>query len=361
MIVTGPNMAGKSTYLRQVALIVLMAQMGSFVPAAAAQIGLVDRVFTRIGAQDDIAAGASTFMVEMMESAAILRHATARSLVVLDEIGRGTSTFDGLSIARAILEEIHDRLGALTVLATHFHELTAATGTLPRARAFTVAVEENGEEIAFLRRVVPGTGDRSYGVHVARLAGLPGNVTQRAEEILRELQKPSPAVEHRENVPDSNGHSGNGHLREQSILFGDRLVNELPALGGIRQPAAAGLSHATGSAGIYDQAMTLATHIFAVSGSREGQLAGALADELRRAIGFACAAIAEATRSDRRADRDIHLHGAASGVTQTRVWLEIAERSGEIAAAAARELDAACVALQDELASLTLDVDPCAR
>jgi DNA mismatch repair protein MutS len=187
-VLTGPNMAGKSTYLREVALIVLMAQMGSFVPATRARVGVVDRIFTRVGAQDDIAAGASTFMVEMMEAAAILRHATPRSLVVLDEIGRGTSTFDGLSIARAIVEDIHGRVGARTLFATHFHELAALAEELPRVRVFNVAVAEEGGEVVFLRRVVPGGADRSYGIQVARLAGLPASVTRRAEAILRQLE-----------------------------------------------------------------------------------------------------------------------------------------------------------------------------
>jgi DNA mismatch repair protein MutS len=181
-------MAGKSTYLREVALVVLMAQMGSFVPASAARIGLVDRIFTRVGAQDDIAAGASTFMVEMMEAAAILRHATPRSLVVLDEIGRGTSTFDGLAIARAVVEDIHDRIGARTLFATHFHELARLGDELERVAVFNVAVAEEGDGVVFLRKVVPGAADRSYGIHVARLAGLPTNVTRRAEQILRELE-----------------------------------------------------------------------------------------------------------------------------------------------------------------------------
>jgi len=188
LIVTGPNMGGKSTYLRQVAVIVLLAQIGSFVPARRATIGLVDRVFTRVGAHDDIAGGASTFMVEMTEAANFLRHATDRSLVVLDEIGRGTSTYDGLSIARAIAEEIHDRLGARTLFATHFHELARLAADLPRVRVAHTAVAEQDGAIVFLRRIVPGAADRSYGIHVARLAGLPPSVTARAEEVLRELE-----------------------------------------------------------------------------------------------------------------------------------------------------------------------------
>ncbi|MBI2864855.1 MAG: DNA mismatch repair protein MutS [Chloroflexi bacterium] len=191
VILTGPNMAGKSTYLRQVALIVLLAQIGSFVPADAANIGLVDRIFTRVGAQDDLATGQSTFMVEMVETANILNHATSRSLIVLDEIGRGTSTYDGLSIARAVVEHIHNhpRLGAKTLFATHYHELTELADVLPRVRNFNVAVAEENGKVAFLRKIVPGGADRSYGIHVAQMAGLPRSVIRRAEEILRRLEE----------------------------------------------------------------------------------------------------------------------------------------------------------------------------
>jgi DNA mismatch repair protein MutS len=192
MLLTGPNMAGKSTYLRQVALIVLMAQIGSFVPAAAAHIGIVDRIFTRIGAHDDIAAGRSTFMVEMIEAATILRLATERSLVVLDEVGRGTSTFDGMAIAQAIVEELHDpdRPGGApkTIFATHYHELTALAESLTRLRTYRVDVLERGEDVVFLHAVVEGGADRSYGVHVARLAGVPERVTRRAAALLRDLE-----------------------------------------------------------------------------------------------------------------------------------------------------------------------------
>jgi len=187
---TGPNMAGKSTYLKQVALIVLLAQTGSFVPAASARIGLVDRIFTRIGAREDIAAGQSTFMVEMIETAGILNNATPRSLLILDEIGRGTSTYDGLSIARAVAEYIHNnpRLGAKTLFATHYHELVELAGYLPRVRNFNVAVAEEKGEVVFLRKIVPGGVDKSYGIHVARLAGLPRPVVQRAHEVLQDLE-----------------------------------------------------------------------------------------------------------------------------------------------------------------------------
>ncbi len=190
VILTGPNMAGKSTYLRQVALIVLLAQIGSFVPAQHARIGLVDRVFTRIGAHDDIAAGQSTFMVEMVETAIILRQATRRSLVVLDEVGRGTSTYDGLAIARAVVEYLHNhpRLGCRTLFATHYHELTELERVLPRVRNYRMEVLEEGDRIIFLHKVVRGGADKSYGIHVAQLAGLPQAVVRRAQEILADLE-----------------------------------------------------------------------------------------------------------------------------------------------------------------------------
>ncbi|MCS7050853.1 MAG: DNA mismatch repair protein MutS, partial [Thermomicrobium sp.] len=190
VILTGPNMAGKSTYLRQVALIVLLAQIGSFVPAERARIGVVDRIFTRIGAHDDIASGQSTFMVEMVETAAILRQATPRSLVVLDEVGRGTSTYDGLAIARAVVEYLHNhpRLGCRTLFATHYHELTELERVLPRVRNFRMEVLEDGDRVVFLHRVVRGGADKSYGLHVAQLAGLPLAVVRRAKEILAELE-----------------------------------------------------------------------------------------------------------------------------------------------------------------------------
>ena len=191
LVITGPNMSGKSTFLRQVALNVLMAQIGSFVPADEAHIGLVDRIFTRIGAQDEISAGQSTFMVEMVETANLLNHATARSLLVLDEVGRGTSTYDGISIAWAVVEHIHNhpRLRCKTLFATHYHELTQLAELLPRIRNYNVAIAEEKDRIVFLRRVVPGGADRSYGIHVAQLAGLPKPVVHRAQEILEELER----------------------------------------------------------------------------------------------------------------------------------------------------------------------------
>ena len=189
-IITGPNMAGKSTYMRQVALIVLMAQMGSFVPARSAKIGLVDRVFTRIGASDDLASGQSTFMVEMAEVASILKYATSRSLLILDEIGRGTSTYDGMSIARAVLEYVANpkRLGAKTLFATHYHELSTMEQKLSNVKNYNIAVKKRGDQMIFLRKIVPGATDDSYGIEVAKLAGIPNVVIHRAREILEELE-----------------------------------------------------------------------------------------------------------------------------------------------------------------------------
>ena len=190
-IITGPNMAGKSTYMRQVALIVLMAQMGSFVPARSARIGVVDRVFTRIGASDDLASGQSTFMVEMAEVAGILKYATSRSLLILDEIGRGTSTYDGMAIARAVLEYTASprHLGAKTLFATHYHELSTIENELPNVKNYNIAVKKRGDKMIFLRKIVPGATDDSFGVEVAKLAGLPNSVIARAREILEELEK----------------------------------------------------------------------------------------------------------------------------------------------------------------------------
>ncbi len=203
-LVTGPNMSGKSTFLRQAALIALMAQMGSYVPADAARIGLIDRIFTRIGAQDEIHAGQSTFMVEMVETANILNHATQRSLLILDEIGRGTSTYDGVSIAWAIVEYLHNhpKLRSKTLFATHYHELTQLADLLPGVCNYNVAVSEADGDVVFLYKIVPGGADRSYGIHVAQLAGLPGPVIQRADEILRQLEATSgKTVEIDPNVP----------------------------------------------------------------------------------------------------------------------------------------------------------------
>ena len=191
-------MAGKSTYMRQVALIVLMAQIGSFVPAAKANIGIVDRIFTRVGASDDLASGQSTFMVEMSEVANILRNATKNSLLILDEIGRGTSTFDGLSIAWAVVEYISNSklLGAKTLFATHYHELTELEGKIDSVHNYCIAVKEQGDDIVFLRKIVKGGADKSYGVQVAKLAGVPDAVINRAKEIARELEEHDLTQEH---------------------------------------------------------------------------------------------------------------------------------------------------------------------
>ena len=188
-IITGPNMAGKSTYMRQTALIVLMAQIGSFVPADKANIGIVDRIFTRVGASDDLASGQSTFMVEMTEVANILRNATAKSLLILDEIGRGTSTFDGLAIAWAVIEHISDTklCGAKTLFATHYHELTELEGKISGVNNYCIAVKEKGDDIVFLRKIVKGGADKSYGIQVAKLAGVPDSVIRRAKELVEEL------------------------------------------------------------------------------------------------------------------------------------------------------------------------------
>ncbi len=196
-IITGPNMAGKSTYMRQVALIVLMAQVGCFVPASYAKIGVVDAIYTRVGASDDLSSGQSTFMVEMSEVASILKNATAKSLLILDEIGRGTSTFDGMSIARAVLEYIADRkkLGAKTLFATHYHELTELEEIIPCVKNYNVAVKKRGEEITFLRRILPGGADDSYGIEVSKLAGIPRWVIDRAHQVLEGLESSGQVAE----------------------------------------------------------------------------------------------------------------------------------------------------------------------
>jgi DNA mismatch repair protein MutS len=190
-IITGPNMSGKSSYLRQSGLIVLLAQIGSFVPAERAIIGVVDKIFTRVGAQDNLAAGESTFLVEMHESANILNNATARSLILLDEVGRGTSTFDGISIAWAMTEYIHEGIGARTLFATHYHELNGLAERFPRIQNYKVEVREHDDQVIFLRKVNPGTADHSYGIQVAQMAGLPEEVTARAKEIMAQLESAS--------------------------------------------------------------------------------------------------------------------------------------------------------------------------
>ena len=230
-ILTGPNMSGKSTYIRQVAIITLMAQIGSFVPADSATIGLVDRIFARIGAQDEIHAGQSTFMVEMVETARLLSGSSPRSLLILDEIGRGTSTYDGLAIARAVIEYIHNnrRLNCRTLFATHYHELTELPNILPRSANFNVAVAEQGEEVVFLHRVVPGGADQSYGVHVAQLAGMPRSVVDRARELLSQLEAGGSDFSLLKPAP-----------QHQQLSFFDTPEN--PALGELRALEVDGLS-----------------------------------------------------------------------------------------------------------------------
>ncbi len=231
LVITGPNMSGKSTFLRQVALIALLAQAGSFVPAAEARLPLFDRIFSRIGAQDDLAAGQSTFMVEMVETAQILHRTTPNSLVILDEVGRGTSTYDGMAIARAVIEFLHNRKegAALTLFATHYHELTALEGILPRVRNAHVAVREESGEVVFEHRVVPGAADRSYGIHVARLAGLPRAVISRAEHLLSELEaaRPHPGSP----LPDGlNGRASPRGFQPALFATASPLEEELAAL-----------------------------------------------------------------------------------------------------------------------------------
>jgi DNA mismatch repair protein MutS len=213
-------MAGKSTYLKQVALIVLLAQIGSFVPAASATIGLVDRIFTRIGAREDLTTGQSTFMMEMVETANILNNATPRSLIILDEIGRGTSTYDGLAIARAVAEYIHNYSGlqAKTLFATHYHELVELASLLPRVKNYNVAVTEDGGEVIFLRKIVPGGVDKSYGIHVAQLAGLPKSVVHRAQEVLEDLE-----VDSNPTRRAAKGQRRQPEPAQQLTFFGQKL------------------------------------------------------------------------------------------------------------------------------------------
>jgi DNA mismatch repair protein MutS len=207
-IITGPNMAGKSTYMRQVAIISLLAQIGSYVPASSARIGLVDRIFTRVGAADDLAAGQSTFMVEMSEVAHILKHATKKSLIIYDEIGRGTSTFDGMSVARAVLEyTAGKKLGAKTLFATHYHELTDIEGEIDGVLNYNIAAKKKGDDVVFLRKIVKGAADDSYGIEVAKIAGVPGEIIKRAKEVLAGLEtgeKKSVLKNVREAEPEFN-------------------------------------------------------------------------------------------------------------------------------------------------------------
>jgi DNA mismatch repair protein MutS len=236
VLLTGPNMAGKSTYMRQVALIVLLAQIGSFVPAREARIGLVDRIFTRVGAQDILAKGQSTFMVEMTETANILHNMSARSLILLDEIGRGTSTYDGMSIAWAVIEYLHthQEMRPRTLFATHYHELTALATALERVQNYNAAVREWGEKIIFLRKILPGSADRSYGIQVARLAGLPGPVLERARQLLTDFETAAhttgpPA---RSQAPSAAKAHTRTSLRQLSLFddLASQILHELRAL-----------------------------------------------------------------------------------------------------------------------------------
>ena len=220
LVITGPNMAGKSTYIRQVALLSVLAQMGGFVPAKRAKLGVVDRLFARVGATDELSRGQSTFMVEMTETANILNNATPQSLVILDEIGRGTSTFDGISLAWAITEHLHDHVGCRTLFATHYHELVDLEKTKPRLRNANVAVREAGGEIVFLHRIVPGGADQSYGIHVARLAGVPAPVLDRAREILAFLEK--------QHGPDPGKVEGPVRKVKTGRALQNSLFSELP-------------------------------------------------------------------------------------------------------------------------------------
>jgi DNA mismatch repair protein MutS len=228
IILTGPNMSGKSVFVRQVALIVLMAQMGSFVPASFARIGVIDRIFTRAGASDDIMQGRSTFLVEMSEASYILRHATPRSLIVLDEVGRGTSTYDGISLAWAIAEEIHNVVGAKTLFATHYHELTALEEVLGEAiKNYTMAIRERGNEVVFLRQVVAGSAEKSFGIHVARMAGLPTRVIGRAEEVLQGLEVSRETSDGGLTTADRRPPTADGDYDEHGLTTGEHaLVKE---------------------------------------------------------------------------------------------------------------------------------------
>ncbi len=230
IILTGPNMSGKSVFVRQVALIVLMAQIGSFVPARSARIALTDRIFTRVGASDDIAQGRSTFLVEMSETSHILRHATARSLIVLDEVGRGTSTYDGISLAWAIAEEIHNLVGAKTLFATHYHELTQLEAQSDAIKNFTMAVKEQGNEVIFLRQVIAGGAEKSFGIHVAQLAGLPARVVERAEAVLRGLEKSrESSVDSQQSTVGSNQYSVSSVQSANTVVHEDRAIYDTRA------------------------------------------------------------------------------------------------------------------------------------
>ena len=235
-IITGPNMAGKSTYMRQVALIVLMAQTGCFVPAASARISICDAIFTRVGASDDLASGQSTFMVEMTEVASILKNATRQSLIILDEIGRGTSTFDGMAIAKAVLEYVCNKrkIGAKTLFATHYHELTDMEEELPGIKNYNIACKKRGDDIIFLRRIVPGPADGSYGIEVAKLAGVPNPVVKRAREVLKEIieeqERTGGVLKVPTEVPEESGTSPEDFQISFTSHASDEILDELKAL-----------------------------------------------------------------------------------------------------------------------------------
>ena len=227
MLITGPNMAGKSTYMRQVALIVIMAQIGSFVPAEDARIGIIDKVFTRVGASDDLASGQSTFMLEMNEVAYILKNATNKSLIIYDEVGRGTSTFDGMSIARAIVEHTHSRkIGAKTLFATHYHELTVLENELEGVINYNIAAKKRGDNITFLRKIVKGSTDDSYGIEVAKLAGVPNDVIKRAKEILAVVEKTSKSLK----TSDKDISEEDDTLITMDDLIHDQIIEEIRAI-----------------------------------------------------------------------------------------------------------------------------------
>jgi DNA mismatch repair protein MutS len=235
LVITGPNMSGKSSFLRQTGLIVLLAQIGSFVPASAARIGIVDKIFTRVGASDNIASGESTFLVEMHEAAHIVNTATKRSLILLDEVGRGTSTFDGISIAWALTEYLHERIGAKTLFATHYHELNELAELYPRIKNYKVDVREYGDKVIFLHKVMPGFADHSYGIQVAQMAGLPEEVTNRAKQILKNLEGSELTVSGGEGSPRREEKTGKRRLggEVQLTLFeikDDALREELRRL-----------------------------------------------------------------------------------------------------------------------------------
>ena len=231
LLITGPNMAGKSTYIRQVALITILAQAGSFVPAESAEIGIADRIFARVGASDELSRGQSTFMVEMVETARILNTATSRSLVILDEIGRGTSTYDGLSLAWAITEHLHEQIGCRTLFATHYHELTQLEESLPRVANLNVAVKEWNDEVVFLHRIVRGGADKSYGIHVARLAGIPPQVNERAKDVLAQLEADHRDAFDRPTIQTPGTHSTSGQYQLTLFGFADHpLLEEVQKL-----------------------------------------------------------------------------------------------------------------------------------